>query len=334
MNHLKNKIVSLLLSKFNVGKIDKALSQIPLINTTYKFFAQRAIDYQFPTHIFIEPTSACNFRCEMCPRTHGNTIIGNMEFSLFKKIVDEARLYGPRSFCLHLFGEPLLAPKIIEMFEYIKKSNPSNAILFTTNGALLDEIKAKALVDWQVDKIAISFTSPDQTTYQEKTGVDQLKAVENNINNLLKIKAERKLAKPLIFVRMIVQADTEKQTSDFLKKWRGKKVIAEIRDRHNYGGNVNKSHVKKNEKRYPCYHLWLAPAIHWNGDVSICCDDYASKALLGNVQNKTINEMWNGEKINHFRKLHLQGKYNQMPLCGDCDVWNMYADIFFHWQKR
>ncbi len=322
------------MSKFNVGKIDRFISKTPGLGILYKFFIQKTIDYNFPTHLFIESTSACNFRCKMCPRTSGNTLIGNMDFVIFQKIVDEAKLYGPRSFCLHLFGEPLLAPNIIEMMRYIKEANPANTILLTTNGALLDQKKAEALVKYQVDKIAISFSSPEQKTYFDKVGVDKLAEVEQNINQLIKIKQDKKSTKPLIFVRMIVGKDTTSQAKDFLNKWKGKKVIAELREMHNYGGNVDVSNVKPAKKRYPCYHLWLSPAIHWNGDVSICCDDYARKALLGNTKNQSLHEIWTGPKLNHYRKLHLQGQYDQMPVCGDCDVWNIYSDLFFNWQKK
>ncbi len=334
MEKIKNKIISWLMSRFNVGKIDKWIANAPLIKIFYKFLIQKTIDYDFPTHLFIESTSACNLRCEMCPRTHGNTLIGNMDFELFKKIIDEAKQYGPRSFCLHLFGEPLLAPKIMEMIGYIKKSNPNNAILLTTNATLLTEEKAKDLVKYQVDKVSISFTSPDKETYLQKTGVDRLEQTEKNIEKLIEIRNEAESSKPLIFVRMIVEKDTEKQTRQFLEKWRDKKVIVELRDMHNYGGNIDKTHVKKAKKRYPCYHLWLSPAIHWNGDVSICCDDYNRKALLGNIERQTMHQIWTGEKIKHYRKLHLQGKYNKIPVCENCDVWNIYSDLFFKWQKK
>ena len=322
------------MSKFNVGKIDDFFANTPILTFFYKYFKQLTIDNNFPTHLFIESTSACNLKCKMCPRTDGDTLIGNMDFGLFKKIVDEAKQYGPRSFCLHLFGEPLLAPKIIEMIKYIKEADSKNTILLTTNGTLLTEEKARDLVRYQVDKIAISFTSPNPETYLEKTGVDRLKEVERNIEKLIEIKEKDRSNKPLIFLRMIVATDTENQTQNFLKRWQGKKVIAELRDMHNYGGNIKESHVTKKKERYPCYHLWLSPAIHWNGDVSICCDDYARKALLGNLRNQTIHQIWTSPKIWYYRKLHLQGNYNQMPLCGDCDVWNIYSDLFYKWQKK
>jgi len=334
MLKLKNKILSQLTSRFNIGKIDKLISKIPLGNIAYKFLIQKTINYDFPTHVFIESTNICNFSCKMCVRTKGNNILGNMDFVLFKKIVDEARQYGPRSFSLHLFGEPLMAPRIMGMIKYIKEANSSNTIFLTTNGSLLTAEKSEDLVKYQLDKIFVSFTSPDKKTYFEKTGVDKMEEAEKNIEQLILIKRKNKSKKPLIFVRMIVDRETEDQIGEFVNKWKKKDVILEIRDLHNYGGNIERSHVKINLKRYPCYHLWFSPSIHWNGDVSVCCNDYRRGLLLGNIKSQTLNEIWNGAQIKHYRNLQLTEKYDLMPLCQGCDVWNFYSDLFFEWQKK
>lgn len=330
---IKNKLIPRLMSKLNIGRIDKLAATIPVIKPAYKFLIQRTIDYDFPRHIFLESTSACNFHCKVCPRTGGNRTTGNMDFEVFKKVVDEAKSYGPRSFCLHVFGEPLLTPNIAEMIEYIKKSHDDNAIILTTNGSLLDEEKARALIKYRVDKVAISFMSPNERTYAEKTGVNKLREVENNIERLIALKKEKKSDKPIIFVRMIVANDTEGQASDFLKKWKNKKVVAELRDASTFGGNIQETHTKI-RKRYPCYHLWLAPSVSWEGNVLLCCVDYAEKTVLGNVKNQSLHEIWTGEKMRQYRKFHLQSEYGKIAPCKNCDDWNIYSDLFFNWQKK
>ena len=217
------------------------------------------------------------------------------------------------------------------MAEYIKKVNPKNSINLTTNGILLSKAIAEKMVRIKVDKVAISFLSPVAETYHYKTGSDKLAEVENNIRELVKIRG--KSLQPKIFVRMIVDEDTESQVAVFVAKWKKEKVIVEVKDKHNYGGNINTSHIKANARRHPCYHLWFSPAIHHNGDVSICCDDYGRKAVIGNVREKTVNEIWNSDLIKKYRQFHLEGKYSQVPICGKCDVWNVYTDMFFPWQK-
>src|SRR3990167_1690013 len=82
----------------------------------FKLAAQSFIDYEFPRHIFIETTANCNLSCEYCPREKRKE---DMDFELFQRIVEECNQYGPRSFSLHLFGEPLLYPHILQAIEYI-----------------------------------------------------------------------------------------------------------------------------------------------------------------------------------------------------------------------
>ena len=79
-----------------------------LPSVIYKPLARRYIDYDFPRHIFIETTAKCNLSCSFCPREKNDSHMG---FRLFCDIVDECSKYGPRSFSLHLFGEPLLYPQ-------------------------------------------------------------------------------------------------------------------------------------------------------------------------------------------------------------------------------
>ena len=102
----------------------------------YKLGAQAWIDYAYPRHLFIETTAACNLACEYCPRERrGN----HMEWNLFTRVIDESVQYGGRSFSLHLFGEPLLYPKIMEAIQYIKAAHQRNSALLTTNGTQLNQ---------------------------------------------------------------------------------------------------------------------------------------------------------------------------------------------------
>ncbi|MFH0906930.1 MAG: radical SAM/SPASM domain-containing protein [bacterium] len=334
----KDKIASFLLAKFNLNNLSDLVGRYSLLKIPYKFFSQRMISYDFPLHIFAETTSACNLKCKICPRTKGNTLIGNMDFELFKRIVDEANSYGPRTFSLHLFGEPLLAPNFSKMIKYIKQTNKANTIILTTNGTLLNEKIAKDIIEAPVDKITISFTSATKDNYEKITSFNKLETFEKNILNLIKLKKSKKATKPCIYVRMIVNKNNKNEEKLFKNKWKNQPLIVEARPAHNYGGYTPEASFRKDiikkTKRYPCYHLWLSPAIHWNGDVSVCCDDWGRKALLGNIKNQTIHQIWNSEKIKRYRQYHLKGLYEKVPLCGKCDVWTMYEDIFFDWQKK
>jgi MoaA/NifB/PqqE/SkfB family radical SAM enzyme len=127
----------------------------------YKLGTQLWIDYSFPRHIFIELTSDCNLSCSYCPRPK---ISREIPYELFKKVVDEASLYGPRSFSLHLFGEPMLYSRFIDAVRYIKSRG--NTLLLTTNGTLLRRYYRDLR---EVDKIILSYKEGVKVPEELKT---------------------------------------------------------------------------------------------------------------------------------------------------------------------
>lgn len=328
---MKEEFVAFILSRINMTKFSDLIKKSGIFSVAYKYISQKLIDYNFPRHIFIETTNACNLRCKMCARNLKPIETGSMDFNLFKKIIDEAANYGPRTFSLHLYGEPLLSPNLPEMLDYIKKKNKKNTILLTTNGVFLKEEIAQKIIDDYIDKIIISTHSSDEKNYQKITGVDKLKEVEENIKSLIKLKETAKAKKPLIYLRMVVEKNSEKEIGDFVKKWKNFPVMIDIREAHNFGGGIDiKKETNNNKKRYPCYHLWLSPGINWDGKMSICCSDPNRLAILGDIKKFNISELWKDETLKKYRNYHLKGEYDKMPACQNCNVWSVYPNIFFN----
>lgn len=331
---MKKKIVSFFLSKINTGKFSEIIKKSAILSIPYKIIAKRLIDLDFPYHLFIETTSACNLKCKMCARNWGAVKIGTMNLELFKKIIDEAAMHGPRTFSLHMSGEPLISPDILTMISYIKEKNKKNAILLTTNGVLLSEKVSKHLILENVDKIFVSMHSSNNEDYTQITGVNKLNSVEENVKNLIELKKYKNKTRPLIYLRMIVDKKEKEKIKNFQNKWRLFPVRVEIREPHNFGGKINLKEIKKDKKRYPCYHLWFSPGINFDGDFSICCCDLFKEGVAGNLSNETVSKIWKGENILKYRNYHLKGEYDKIPLCKNCDVWKTYPDIFFKWQKK
>ena len=89
------------------------------------YFPKKKIVYNFPIYLLIEPVSACNLRCIMCFQvdesfSKNQDYMGNMDFDLFKKIVDDAQDIGIQALTLTGRGEPTLHPKFGDMLDYCK----------------------------------------------------------------------------------------------------------------------------------------------------------------------------------------------------------------------
>lgn len=264
----------------------------------YKPAAQLWIDKKFPRHIFIETTANCNLECTYCPR---EKIRNHMDFGLFRRIVDEATHHGPRSFSLHLFGEPLLYPYFYEAIQYIKSKNKHHTVLLTTNGTLLER-NADKVIGSGVDKVIWSWRPEAKFT-------DKFK---------------ERLKKWGKFTVRMINETVPKEEKEYWENWPN----VETRRIHNYGGNVDtlKFGAKNiSGTRYPCYHLWLAPAVAWNGKFLMCCADPHQKEILGDVQIETVSEAW--QRVERVRQSHLKGNFS--GICKDCDVWKEYPNLFF-----
>jgi len=269
----------------------------------YKIIAQSYIDKEYPRHIFCELTANCNLSCEYCPR---EKIKEDMDYEMFKEIVKEASLYGPRSFSLHLFGEPLLYPRILEAIEFIKRKNKRHTVLLTTNGTLLNKF-ARELDKLKVDRIIWSYR---KNNFSEES---------------IRLLRKRGLIRLLIEETPIEEFD----------RWKTFQRV-EIKHLHNYGGNIDTSKwgVHSNSiDRWPCYHLWLAPAIRWNGEITFCCNvPKRGEEVLGTYGETTLGNVWRGERLKSIRDSHMKGVYT--GACIGCNSYQAYPDIFFGFQRK
>lgn len=258
----------------------------------YKFLAQQYIDLEYPRHLFIETTANCNLACEFCPR---EKIKNDIDFTLFKEIVDESTHYGPKSFSLHLFGEPLLYPRILEAIRYIKEQNKRHTVLLTTNGTLLNKF-AQELEALGVDKIIWSYR-------------------KHNFNE-----ASRRLLKKHGLIRFLIEETPEGE----IEQWKG--YEKEVKHLHNYGGNIKVEHEPQ-VGRYPCYHLFLAPAVRWNGEIVECCNiPQPGTEVLGKYGEVNIRDVWKGSKLSILRDSHLAKIYP--GACKGCNSWQAYPSIW------
>ena len=273
----------------------------------YKAAAQAWIDKEYPRHLFIETTATCNLRCNYCPRERINQ---HMDFNLLGEIVKEATRFGSRSFSLHLFGEPLLYPKWYEAVQLIKGANRRHTVILTTNGTLLNQ-QVNRVISSGLDKVIWTWRPEAQFTQETKE----------------KLKAWGKFQVRLI--EEITPPEALMEWSDWYPQ--------ERKRLHNYGGNIDTSKWAKPgtagpKDRWPCYHLWTAPAVAWNGDILLCCNDPFHREVIAHFPETSVAMAWNSDRLAGIRADHLGGNFR--GICAGCDVWKTYPDMFFWWQKR
>lgn len=288
---------------------------------------QDVIPLETPFHIFIDPSSGCNFRCKFCfNRNKDKSTSKVMEFDLFKKIISDLKEFKSKLKVLRMYkdGEPLVNKRLPEMIAYAKKMDVAESIDFTTNGSLLNPKKNLELIAAGVDAINISVEGLSSEKYFEVSGVkiDFNKFVEN-IRHLYK---NRKNCRIHIKTTDINIQNEEKKYyevfGDICDEISIEKVVP-------IWPNIDISDVKAdfNEGLYSqqvsdiqvCPYIFYSMSINSNGSVSSCFIDWEHSNIIGDVRNSSVMEIWNGEAMRELKIAHLKMQKDRYDICSKCN---------------
>lgn len=290
--------------KMAVTKFSSLLKRLP--SPVYKSLGQLWIDKDWPRHLFVEVSAYCNLSCTFCPRENQGR--SEMPWEMFTSIIDEASEYGPRSFSLHLFNEPTLYSKWCEAIKYIHKRRKGNTVLLTTNGTTLN-----SRVDDLID------ANPDLVFWSWRPEAKFTKETKDKLRSWGKFRVR--------FLSHLTPQEARDEWADWTN--------LEEREIHNYGNKIDTKKFGKDDslpKRWPCGHLWLDPAVAYNGKILICCNDSKQEEVIGQYPETSIHDAWNGSKLASIRESHMKGVYS--GVCAGCDSWKTYPDLFFGFQKH
>ncbi len=291
----------------------------------------------FPKFFQIETIRACNARCTFCTYEESDKAVPLMSDTLFNKIADEIRRYSHwiESVCLQRLGEPLIDKKIAERIRRFKQAGIKTVSL-STNASLLNDDKAREILEAGIDDVSLSIDSIDKEKFEKmRVGLD-FNTVLTNIKGFFGLR-DKIRPNAIIRVRGISFFDLErKEDKEELAGWEGfwsylKKPQDRIymKSTHNWGNQKSWSDYipKKDLTYHPCVSLWSTMHINTNGVVPLCCMDYDSRLDMGDVSNQSIVEVWNSEKWNRVRGLHSEGNRNEIKFCRGCKVFDPDTSI-------
>ena len=300
----------------------------------------------WPTHLLIEPTANCNLKCALCPVSgEMKRPAGNMNFALFKKLIDET---GDYLFFLLLWdwGEPFLNPSVYDMISYAGMKGVK--IVSSTNGHVFaEEEHARRLVLSGLDTIIFAVDGITQKTYEKYRKTGNLETVLKGIRNIVKIKQELHSQTPLINFRFIVMKHNEHEIPELKKLVQplgvdvvSIKTLNPLSDCTYSGNEVSRKDVfdafvprnprfrrfqsveKGTETNYlrrtpPCKNLWNNPAVHWDGTVCPCTYDYNEKYVFGNLNKSSFRDIWFGTAYRNMRR-QFRSDWSKIELCSHC----------------
>lgn len=285
----------------------------------------------FPEVILIDNCNACNLECSMCDHRNMKKYrkIQLMDFGLYQKIIDEIALENPNARVWEIFfGDPFMCGDMAKRIRYAKSKGLTDVVL-NTNGVLMTEKRAEAIVKAGLDAMYVGIDAATADTYQKvRIGGEYSRAVENTLRyrDLL-----AKYGRPdqQLFVQFVVSGVNENEVDDFKRFWKNEGVNIKIRPKVSWAGLVEAKNLHDNiqVQRKPCYWLMRTINICADGEVALCSVDVHCRVKCGNVNHSTVKEIWK-DTLKDYRSLHKQCKFDQLPqMCRECSDWqSAYAE--------
>ncbi len=249
-------------------------------------------DDSFPKVFVIDTVSYCNLKCSMCTHKTMKRKPGFMSEELYKKIIDEIAEKRPDAqIWITFFGEGVILKDLPEKIAYAREKG-LNDIRLNSNAVLLTKEYSKRLIDSGLSLMLVGIDAVNDESYSKiRVGGGK---IENVINNVLEYKQllDKYGKKEQDIVVQFVEMDINKgQTSEFVEFWNKHKIKCKIRPMGSWMGEITAPNQIEGLKRLPCYWGMSTFNIIDTGDVPMCTSDVDCTVNMGNVSEKSIEEI-------------------------------------------
>lgn len=227
-----------------------------------------------------------------------------MTDNLYKNIIDEAsglpRLY---TFIPMLTGEPFCDKQIIDRIKYAREKMPWVNIQLYTNGSLLTFEILQQLKEISNFNLSISLNGLDPRTRKQIMGLQDWSHVIRMAHYAEEIKL-------LYRVTMVACPEVPPdELKNFIKS--GGMAIQ-------YQSWAGQQYPYKRNRWTSCIRALNHMTVRYNGDANLCCFDPFGKVSFGNLNNQTIEEIWNSPRRQEYILKHKVGEGNKLELCDSC----------------
>jgi len=294
---------------------------------------EKVIPLCTPFVLFVDPCDTCNFQCKFCPNGDRKAMKqipgrghGPMTMETFTKIVDNVSDFPDKLKVLRLFkdGEPLMNKHLPEMIKYAKNKKIAESIDTTTNGSLLTRKMSDALIESGINQINISIEGTSSQEYKEFARYTlDFNIMYDNIKYLYENKGDCHL---LIKINEDVISKESKQrfldlfgpisdgisTEHVVSCW-PTFDLKEVTPNDNvgiYGQPINEVLV--------CPYVFYSFAVNSDGAISVCFLDWKRELVIGNINDISLKEAWNGNAMKEYQTMFLSGVRKEHFFCGNC----------------
>lgn len=304
-----------------------------------------------PRFLIVELTQGCNLHCPMCRSERISTKERGMSDAIFERIAGE--LFATAEMVdLRGWGESLILPDIARRIDEVARQGAR--IRFVTNLSFRrDEILA--VLAEHGCHVAVSVDTADPHLFQDLRGGARLNQVAMNLDRLIQAYKARQGSTEQIYITATVQRpalDTLADLMDFAADHEIREVrlfgvtappesrlsiegrpadvdaallrcAARARRRGvqlQVGTRLGSMPEKPGDEMH-CLHPWAYAYFSYDGRVGFCDHLIGQDGipyLLGNLNDSTFEEIWNGREWQELRREHLTSRNPHASYFEEC----------------
>jgi len=289
----------------------------------------------YPYVLQVEPTTACNLACPLCPCGTGelNRPTRHMRLGEFRSLIDDMDRYL-LFLILWDWGEPLTNPELPAMIRYASERGIQTVT--STNGHFFhDDGYLQELLTSGLSNLIVAIDSLSAESYRVYRKKGDLDEAVSGLEKLVAMKKRLK-SKTQLNLRMVVmkqnEHDVEKLrcfardigmdcfTLKTLNPICGTASMDEelVPEESKYRRfQYEKGTMNRIRDDKPCARVWHMSNIFSNGDVVPCCYDFAAEMKVGNIFERPFTEIWNGPAYRDLRR-RIYEEPQTIRQCRDC----------------
>ncbi len=287
-------------------------------------------EISFPLHIDLELFNSCNYRCSFCPyslpageRPKGFNVSGSkaLKTELIEKVLKEAN----GRLCAVELGyntEPLLHKNIIDIIKLCRQYNVLD-IRMGTNGSLLGNVDSLELINSGLTQLQVSIDAVDDESYKNARNSTKYLKVTNSLKEFIESRDKQGSLLPRIRVTYVMTSENKENVDLFKEQWANLADIIGIQDLIVYSGSkldLKQDNLKARilEDIPGCYMPKVRLSIRSDGAVHPCCTVPGMKLKIGDINQQTIESIWNSPAMKKIRQSHKDGSWKKNKICSDC----------------
>ena len=250
----------------------------------------------YPKQVTLETAAICNAHCDFCPQDKLARRGHVMQMELIEKIISELSEIPPNR-CPEIapngVNEPLADKRIFDVLNLISCKLPDAKIYFVTNGNLLSEEAIAELSKHKLSKLCISLNFCDETTYEQRTGLQWSKTLA-----AMTLLHERTVSGKFRYPVRISRLQDGGEYDLVFANWVEANYPAFQYWPKKFGdwlGSVPNLSHRSHEVKDKCPQ-WYFMHIASTGAVQRCCMDADAQYPWGNVQTMNLLDIFNQDE--------------------------------------